>query len=205
MWDERYAAPEYFYGTEPNDLLRSRANVIPKHGRVLCLGEGEGRNAAFLAGLGLDVTALDQSEQGLRKATSLAASRGVSISTIVADLSCHDIEPGAWDAIVSIWCHLPSTLRVRVHAQVVAGLKPGGVFILEAYRPEQLRFGTGGPKDADLLPTLAGLRLELAGLQFEHATEAERDVQEGRGHSGRSAVVQVLARRGDPPASGAAG
>lgn len=195
MWDERYAAPEYFYGTEPNDFLRSQAAAIPKGGRVLCLGEGEGRNAAFLAGLGFGVVALDQSAQGLRKALALAASRGLSVSAVQADLAIHDIEPGSWDAIVSIWCHLPSALRARVHAQVVSGLKPGGVFILEAYRPEQLRFGTGGPKETDLLPTLAGLRQELAGLQFGHALELERDVREGSGHAGRSAVVQVVARR----------
>ncbi len=195
MWDERYAAPEYFYGTEPNGFLRGRAASIARGGRVLCLGEGEGRNAAFLAGLGLDVVALDQSAQGLKKALALAASRGVSITTVQADLSRHAIEPGAWDSIVSIWCHLPSDLRARVHAQVVAGLKPGGMYLLEAYRPEQLRFGTGGPKEVDLLPTLAQLRAELAGLAFEHGVEIERDVQEGRGHSGRSAVVQVVARR----------
>ena len=195
MWDERYAGAEYFYGTEPNDFLRARAAAIPAGGRVLCLGEGEGRNAAFLAGLGLDVVALDQSKEGLRKALELAAARGVKIATVQADLAGYDIEPGAWDAITSIWCHLPSQLRARVHAQVVAGLKPGGVFILEAYRPEQLRFGTGGPKDVDLLPTLAALRQELPGLAFELAAELERDVREGGGHAGQSAVVQVLARR----------
>jgi SAM-dependent methyltransferase len=195
MWDERYSASGYFYGTEPNDFLRERAAAITPGGSVLCLGEGEGRNAAWLAGRGLEVTALDQSGEGLRKARELAARRGVAIVTLQADLAGHDILPAGWDAIVSIWCHLPSRLRARVHAQVVAGLKPGGVFLLEAYRPEQLRFGTGGPKEADLLPSLAQLRHELAGLEIEHGAELEREVHEGQGHSGPSAVVQVLARR----------
>ncbi len=78
---------------------------------------------------------------------------------------------------------------------MVAGLRPGGVFLLEAYTPDQLRYGTGGPKDVDLLPTLAQLREELQGLQFEFAIERERDVREGSGHTGPSAVVQVVARR----------
>jgi len=195
MWDERYSGSGYFYGTEPNDFLRERAAAIPPGGSVLCLGEGEGRNAAWLAGRGLEVTALDQSAEGLRKARELSATRGVTVTTLQADLASHDILPAGWDAIVSIWCHLPSQLRARVHAQVVAGLKPGGVFLLEAYRPEQLRFGTGGPKDADLLPTLAQLRHELAGLEIDHGAELEREVHEGQGHSGPSAVVQVLARR----------
>jgi len=196
MWDERYAGESFFYGTDPNDFLREHAPGIRTGGRVLCLGEGEGRNAVFLAGLGLSVVALDQSAVALRKALRLAESRGTSITTLQADLESYSIEPGCWDAIVSIWCHLPTALRAKVHAQVVAGLKPGGVFLLEAYRPEQLQFGTGGPKAVDMLPTLAQLREELSGLELVYAAALERDVHEGQGHSGLSAVVQVLARRG---------
>jgi SAM-dependent methyltransferase len=195
MWDERYSGSGYFYGTEPNDFLREQAAAIPPGGNVLCLAEGEGRNAVFLGSRGLHVVALDQSGEGLRKTLKLAAARSVTVATIQADLGSYAIEPDSWDAIVSIWCHLPSTLRARVHAQVVAGLKPGGVFLLEAYRPEQLRFGTGGPKESDLMPTLAQLRQELAGLEFRHMAELEREIHEGQGHSGPSAVVQVIARR----------
>jgi hypothetical protein len=43
--------------------------------------------------------------------------------------------------------------------------------------------------------TLAALREELAGLAFETARECERDVIEGTGHTGRAAVVQIVARR----------
>lgn len=195
MWDERYADERFFYGTQPNDFLRVHAAAIRPGGRVLCLGEGEGRNAVFLAGLGHAVVALDQSAVGLHKALQLAAARGVSITALQTSLENYSIEPGSWDAIVSIWCHLPVSLRGKVHGQIATGLKPGGLFLLEAYRPEQLKFGTGGPKDEDMLPTLAQLRGELSGLDFEYAAETERDVREGQGHAGQSAVVQVLARK----------
>ena len=194
-WDERYGASGFFYGTEPNDFLRERCAAIPAGGDVLCLAEGEGRNAVFLAGQGYRVVAVDQSAVGLGKATQLAADRGVRIETVVANLDGYAIEPGRWDGIVSIWCHLPTALRAAVHRQVVAGLKAGGVFLLEAYTPAQLQHGTGGPKDIDLLPTLAALRQELAGLDLLHAVEIERVIHEGQGHAGLSAVVQVLARR----------
>jgi hypothetical protein len=82
-----------------------------------------------------------------------------------------------------------------VHAQVVTGLRLGGVFILEAYTPAQIAFGTGGPREKDLCMTLEGLRGELVGLELEIGRECERDVLEGTNHTGRSAVVQVLARR----------
>lgn len=195
VWDDRYAPAAYYYGTEPNDFLRAHANVIPPAGTVLCLGEGEGRNAVFLAGRGYDVVALDQSTVGLAKAGRLARAKAVRIQTIVANLDGYRFEAGRWDGIVSIWCHLPSAVRSSIHRQVIVGLKPGGVFLLEAYTPEQIRHGTGGPKDLDLLPTLAELRRDLDGLEILEAAETERMVHEGAGHTGLSAVVQLVARR----------
>jgi hypothetical protein len=193
-WEERYATAAYIYGTAPNDFVAAMADRIPP-GPVLCLAEGEGPNAVFLAGRGHAVTAVDASANGLLKAQSLAAAREVSIRTQVVDLAQYTIEPAAWAGIVATWAHLPPALRRQVHARVVAGLFPGGVYLLEAYTPAQLQYGTGGPKDANLCMTLAALREELAGLEFEIGRECERDVVEGIGHTGRAAVVQVCARR----------
>lgn len=194
-WDQRYGTAEYWYGTLPNDFLREHAAALPRGGRVLCLGEGEGRNATYLAAQGFDVVAVDASAVGLAKAERLARDRGVRITTVHTDLADFGLGRDAWDGIVSIWCHLPQPLRARVHHDVTIALRPGGAFLLEAYTPAQLQFGTGGPKTVDLLPSLTELRTELAGLDFEVAVEREREVHEGRGHGGRSAVVQVLARR----------
>ena len=194
-WDERYGAADYYYGTEANEFLREHWSVLPRGGDVLCLAEGEGRNAVFLAQQGFRSVAVDQSAVGLQKAERLAAAKGMQIDTVVANLDGYPIEPQRWDGIVSIWCHLPTALRTAVHRRVVAGLKVGGVFLLEAYTPEQLNYGTGGPSNADLLPTLEQLREELRGLEFVHAVERERTVHEGGGHHGLSAVVQVVAHR----------
>ena len=192
MWDERYSKPGHAYGTAPNAYLVSVADRLPK-GRILSLGEGEGRNAVYLATRGYEVVGVDGSRVGLAKARELAAERGVSITTVLTDLGDYVIEPGAWNGIISIFCHLPKLLRERVHGNVVRGLKPGGVFILEAYTPEQLHLHTGGPPTADLMMSLAELERELKGLTFAHARELEREVVEGRSHTGLSAVVQVVA------------
>jgi SAM-dependent methyltransferase len=194
FWDNRYATPDFVFGTQPNDFLRSIADQIPS-GPVLCLAEGEGRNAVFLAERGHAVTATDLSATGLAKARALAARRGVALATEVADLATYAIAPGAWSGIVAIFMHLPPSLRRDVLGRAAAGLQPGGVFVMEAYNPAQLANNTGGPKDVALLPTLAQLRDELRGLEIVHGVERERDVQEGGGHTGLSAVVQVLARR----------
>lgn len=193
-WDERYRGEEYVYGTEPNDFLRSVAGRLPL-GRTLCIGEGEGRNGAFLAALGHEVTALDASAVGLAKAVRLAGSRGLLVHAVHADLADYAFEPQAWDVIVSIFCHTPPAVRRRVHAGAVGALRPGGVFVLEAYRPEQLGYRTGGPPTAELMMTLPELRAELAGLEIVHAAQLDREVREGRLHHGMAAVVQVLAVR----------
>lgn len=194
FWDRRYAEPAYAYGTEPNGFLVEVADRIPP-GPVLCVAEGEGRNAVWLAGRGHAVTAVDASAAGLTKTAALARGRGVRVETVAADLAGYPIRPGAWAGVVAIFAHLPPTLRRQVHRAAVAGLAPGGAFVLEGFTPRQLAFGTGGPQKPELLYTLEALREDLAGLELEIGREVERDVLEGRYHTGRAAVVQVLARR----------
>ena len=193
-WNERFSQADFVYGTEPNDFLRQMATELPK-GRVLLLAEGEGRNAVYLASLGYDVLGVDQSEVGLAKAQRLASERGVTIGTQQADLAEFDIAPSSFAGIVSISCHLPVAIREPLHRKVVNGLQSGGVFILEAYIPQQCGRGTGGPPTVELLASLETLRQELDGLQFVHAMELERDVIEGQFHTGSAAVVQLVGRK----------
>src|SRR5690348_15769107 len=136
MWDKRYSSEEYAYGKAPNDFLVEKYNHIPK-GKILSLAEGEGRNAVFLAKQGYSVTAVDASQVGLGKAKTLAKANGVAIELVQADLARFDIGENRWDGIVSIFCPLPSSLRKELHKRVVAGLKSNGVFLLEAYTPNQ--------------------------------------------------------------------
>jgi len=195
FWNQRFDGEEYFYGTAPNDFVAACAPEIPA-GPVLCLGEGEGRNAVFLAQRGHAVTATDQSDAGLAKAARLAAARAVPLTTVVADLADFAIETGVWSGVVATFVHLPLALRRAVHARAAQGLKPGGVFILEAYTPDQVRFRTGGPvQQPELLMRLDDLRHEFPGCELSIARELERDVLEGDHHRGPSAVVQILARR----------
>jgi SAM-dependent methyltransferase len=194
MWDERYGSGEFFYGTEPNDFLRAEVARLPR-GDVLCIGDGEGRNGVWLAEQGRTVTSVDQSAVGLEKAQALAKQRGVPLTTVSADLATFDLGEQRWHGVVSIFCHLPSALRRDVYSRIVRALRPGGVVMIESYTPAQLGRGTGGPPVADMLVDLATLRTDFATLEVLHGVELERDVLEGKGHRGRSAVVQFVARK----------
>ena len=198
MWNERYAQNDFIYGQVANDFLQAQSHHIAPEGQVLCLAEGQGRNAVYLAQQGFQVTAVDLSSVGLAAAQRLAQSRGVEITTQVADLAEFDFGQQQWDAIVSISAHVPGTLRQHLHKSVVEALKPKGVFILEAYTPDQLNAsGVGGPpaSQKDFFMTLAALKSELTGLEFELGQELIREMDEGEFHQGTSAVVQVLASK----------
>lgn len=194
-WDSRYSEPGYAYGTRPNDFLAERIDLLPESGKVLCLAEGEGRNAVFLASHGYDVVAVDSSPVGLQKALELARIRSVHIRTIVADLAGFSIEPESYDAVISIYCHLPPDVRKQVHKRIRSGLKPGGILLLEGYTPDQLQHATGGPPSSELMMNLQMLTTEFSGLEILHATELERDIHEGRLHTGLGSVVQFIARK----------
>jgi len=193
-WDERYASDDYLYGTKPNDFLAEMTSRLPV-GDTLCVAEGEGRNAVWLAEHGHRVVAVDASKVGLAKAQKLARQRGVTIATELADLGTYAIAPESFDLVVSIYAHAAPEARIALHRRIVAGLRPGGMLLLEAYTPKQLDYKTGGPPDAEKMMTLELLRQELAGLEFIRGVEIEREVVEGKLHTGKGAVVQVVAVR----------
>ncbi len=198
MWNERYNKPGYAYGTEANDFLKEQYQQIPAGGRVLCLAEGEGRNAVFLAEQGFEVTAIDLSDVGLAKAMQLAGERGVEISTQVADLADYPFGENKWDGIVSIWAHTPTAVRERVHAQIAPALKSNGVFILEAYTEQQLSMeGVGGPpaSQKERFNSLANMQTELSELEELVGVEKQRTISEGEAHQGLSAVVQFVGKK----------
>ncbi len=194
MWDQRYASEEYIYGTQANDFLRANVALLPRS-KVLCLADGEGRNSVYLASLGYDVTAVDNSLVGLKKAQKLATTAGVTINTVHADLANYDLGAQKWDGIVSIFCHLPPNIRLDLHKKIYSSLTDGGVLLLEAYTPKQLEFKTGGPPTAELTMQSEQLTRELSPLQLDLNHEIIRDIHEGRGHHGQGAVVQVIGTR----------
>lgn len=192
MWDQRYRDADYVYGKQANDFLVENYSRLPK-GKILSLAEGEGRNAVFLAQQGYAVTAVDSSQVGLDKAQKLAQEYGVEIDTILADINEFEITPNTWEGIISIFCPLSTQQQLLLYPKIVAGLKPKGVYLVEAYRPEQLAYGTGGGSSADQMTTQASLEHGLRDLEFVQLESLEREVIEGKFHTGLAAVIQAIA------------
>jgi SAM-dependent methyltransferase len=199
-WDERYSKHEWLYGQKENDFLRECRPKIKPHGRILSLGEGEGegRNALYLLKQGFRVDAVDLSEVGLNKLRTAAAIADVYrfLRTYVCDLKDFKFEGEAYDAVVAIWLHLESSTRTYFCDCAYRALKPNGHLIIEAYTPEQLKYGTGDPPSATLMYRADELKTTLS-ERFETLIlqETQRMVEEGVGHHGMSAVVQYLGQK----------
>lgn len=193
-WDQRYGADHYIYGIEPNGFLVENIGKLPM-GKILCLAEGEGRNAVYLAKQGYSVTAVDSSAVGLQKAAALAEINQVNIEIVKADLNDFDLGEEQWDGIISIFAHVPEPLRQKLHKGVVRGLKQGGVLLQEAYIPKQLEYNNGGPPTVALMYSKDILQSDLVGLSFEKLEELERVIDEGTHHYGMAAIVQVIASK----------
>ncbi len=195
FWNERFGQEQYIYGTQPNTFLAESTQHITPGGRVLCIAEGEGRNALFLLQQGFDVSAVDLSTEGKKKAEKLAEDHGFSLPYTICDLNEFDFGTNRWDAVVSIFAHIDSASRKNVYPKVWNSLKEKGVFLLESYHPKQLEYGTGGPKDEDCLISLEKLQPHFAGTESLHAAELERDVTEGTYHTGHAYVTQLICRK----------
>lgn len=191
FWNLRYSENGYAYGTEANDFLKTQ--TFPKGGKILCLAEGEGRNAVYLAEQGYDVTSIDMAFEGIEKTHDLAQMKNVSVNTICADLAEYEIEAEHWDGIVIIFGHFPVLVRKCVHGSLYKALKKGGKLVMEAYSKKQLKFKTGGPMDENLLYSVEDLRKDLDQFEDLEINLVEREIHEGKYHNGRSSVLQVVA------------
>lgn len=196
FWDERYAEPGYKYGLAPNAFLQSQADALAPPARVLVPGDGEGRNGVWLARQGHTVLSMDASAVGLDKARALAGRHRVRLDTEQGDLAAWAPVPGAWDALVLVFVHLPSAIRADAHRRLARGLRPGGLVIVEAFHADQLGRPSGGPRDPDLLVRLADLRADFGDLCEERlGEEVETALDEGPGHQGAGWVVRWVGRR----------
>jgi len=195
MWDERFAGDRPVYGEEPNDYLRAQAGRLAPGARVLVPGDGYGRNGVWLAKQGFHVHTVDLSPVGVERARNSARAAGLKMTIETADLAAWHWPVMAFDAVVSIFLHLPEPMRVDCHHRMLEALTPGGLVILEAFTPAQLRHCSGGPKQVDLLYTAAMLRRDFADAEVLELEEREVVLAEGHMHCGPAAVVRATFRK----------
>jgi 2-polyprenyl-3-methyl-5-hydroxy-6-metoxy-1,4-benzoquinol methylase len=195
-WDQRFSGPDFVFGTEPNAWLESQRDLFEKGKRALAVADGEGRNSVWLARQGVVTDAFDISTVGVSKAKKLAAEAGVHVNFNVADCDGWPWQPEQYDYVVAILIQFANpAMRERLFANIVSTLKPGGYLLLQGYTPKQLDYNTGGPGLLENLYTEALLRASFPTLQIIELREYEAELNEGRRHAGRSALIGMTARK----------
>jgi len=196
QWNERFAGESYWFGTEPNPFLKAQSRRLKPGMTALAIADGEGRNGVFLARQGLDVTAVDLAPNGIVKAKRLAARYGVAMTLICADLEAWDWGAPRFDAVVGILFQFAGPkFRALLFERMKQVLKPGGLVLIQGYRPEQLAYGTGGPPFVENLYTEAMLREAFADFEILHLAAYDAEQPEGMQRRGMAALIDLVARK----------
>lgn len=194
-WDERYAGGDFQFGEAPNRYLESLGSWLRPGMRALALGDGEGRNGAWLAQQGLVTTSLDWSPVGSAKAAALADRRGLALTTITADAAAWDYPAEGFDLVAWIYLHLPPADRAAAAVGVLRSLAPGGLLALECFSPAQEGRRSGGPKIPALLWSRAIVEELFGSLEVLELLEGAVHLDEGPRHQGPAEVVRALLRK----------
>jgi cyclopropane fatty-acyl-phospholipid synthase-like methyltransferase len=196
IWNERYAGEHYHFGTEPNAFLLRQQHRLKPGEQVLAIADGEGRNGVWLAQQGLQVVAVDSSDVAIAKAKKLSEQRGVQLQFELADLMEWDWGVDRYDVVVGIFIQFaPPGVREQMFARIKQCLKPDGLLLLEGYAPRQIANKTGGPSQVENLYTVELLREAFADMDIIELRDYDAEIEEGPGHKGISALVDLVARK----------
>jgi SAM-dependent methyltransferase len=194
FWDNKFSPKDFIYGIEPNNFFRESLTKL-NPGRILMLGEGEGRNAVFAAIKNWKVDAIDFSRIAKEKALNLAKGNSVKINYILSNLEDYNFNPGKYDAVGNIFLHLHPTVRKIVHPRIISTLKKNGYLILEVFEKDQLGRSTGGPQNFDMLYSVEEIEKDFNSLRIILLEKKIIILEEGDLHNGESVVVRLLAQK----------
>ncbi len=180
-------------GIKPNTFLASKIKLLKKESELLCLGEGEGRNAIFFAKRGFKVSAFDASDIGLAKLDKKAQEENLDIKTVCLDLNEWKSDK-KYDVIVASYLHMYKDERIKLFEKIEDSLNPNAYFIGEFFSKKQLNFKSGGPKDEDLLYNVDDFNKNFLYCDKE-VSEQEVILDEGKGHQGDASVIRVIIQK----------
>ena len=196
LWNAKFGGEALLYGEEPNHFIKEHLELLLPCERIICLGEGEGRNAICLADKGLEVEALDASDVALFKLRKRAKAHYVQIKVRHTLLEHWNPVP-SYGAVVCTYLHLPKKEQPLLFIKALEALKEGGFFIAELFSESQKSFHSGGPKELDLLYSLNDISDTLKFLPCTILKLAQEIVilHEGEKHVGRASVIRIICRK----------
>lgn len=195
QWDNSFSDEDFVYGEKENVFIHEKSGIIPVQSNIGCFAEGEGRNAVYLAKLGHDVTAYDQSKIGLEKTKTLARKNNVSVETVAIDLTKEKVKADQFDAAIMVFGHVPKQEQEFLIKNMVDSVKSGGYVIFEVYSEAQLNYQTGGPQNLDMLYHPTEILDWISDYKCLHFYYGEAMRNEGKRHVGLGHVIQVVIKK----------
>ncbi|WP_263833384.1 class I SAM-dependent methyltransferase [Sulfurospirillum oryzae] len=196
FWNEKFQTKNLIYGEAPNNFIKENIELLLQAKNVMCLGEGEGRNAIYLADKGLVVEALDASDVALLKLRRRAKESYVFIKTRHTLLEYWKPEQ-LYDAVICTYLHLPKQNQKMLFEKSIEALNPNGYFIAELFSESQVHFESGGPKNIALLYDLNDILDIVKSLPCKIHKLAQEVVvlSEGDKHVGRASVIRIILQK----------
>ncbi len=167
-WNERYRSGAFAERTHPSALLEAWLSRLPpgcgcSRGRALDLACGAGRNSLFLARHGFEVTGIDVSSEGLKRAAASTEREGLKVTWIRHDLDDGLTVSGPFDVICLFRYFNPDVIR-----RLPSLLATDGILMVEEHLatdqpvagPANPAFRVQSGELRDLLPDLEVLHQE---------------------------------------------
>jgi protein-L-isoaspartate(D-aspartate) O-methyltransferase len=229
-WDLRYRKG-WAYGKDPNSfLVEAMENYIKPCMpvgplQVLCIADGQGRNGVYCASLGCEVTSIDISPIGMKKAVLLAKQKLCCpelLKIVICDVNVWEGEVldefvvgeekkdqqrdpkdkknviKKYDIIVDIFSSLDNEKRSERMIRWMNMLEDDGWYVNECFAPRHHKVRDGracGPKEKNLISKEMLEKETKDYLDIVVSREVEKRINEGKFHRGPCVVTQFIGRR----------
>jgi SAM-dependent methyltransferase len=194
FWNKKFSRDGFLYGTKVNQFIKDSYKSFNKNQKVLCLGEGEGRNALFLAQHGYDILALDASDVGLNKLLQRCKLENLKVETKCIDIN-EWIPNEKYGAILFTFMHLEIVELKKLLEKIEKNLYDKGFLVVEVFSKKQINKNSGGPKDLNLLYGVDDFKENLKTLKILKLEETVVQLEEGNGHNGEASVIRLIAQK----------
>ena len=197
IWNEKFSNEEYLYGKSPNQYIKEKSKLIEINSDILCLGEGEGRNALYLSDIGHSITSIDASSSAVDKLNKLLSAHGHSINAYTQNLEDWEPNEEKFAGITTSYLHLPKPLLKKVINNSIKALKNNGIFIGEFFSKKQINYKSGGPKSIDMLYEIKDFKdnIDKENIEIIELKEEIVYLDEGQGHQGEASVIRVVFKK----------
>lgn len=139
VWEKEYRSVENLWGYTPNHVLSTYIDIIPRSGKILDIGIGEGRNAFFFAKQGYEVEGIDISETAINRCVEQAEKYNLPIDAKVGDIREYEVKKDNYSLII-----LSNVLNffsvediVTIISKLKTGLKENGLIYINVFDNEE--------------------------------------------------------------------